>query len=64
MSMCQEIIKGKPCDGKRKQFNLKVDYWVDEDKQTEGVLLTHQSACSKCGIETEHTTRYIEVKEE
>lgn len=63
MSVCQEIIKGKPCLGKRKQFNLTVDYWVDEDKQTEGVLLTHHSWCKECGITRERTTRYEEVEE-
>ena len=71
MSICKEIKNtvltaggGEPRGGKRKWFNLKGDYWADEDKQTEGVLLTNQYWCSKCGITTEHTTRYIEVKEE
>ena len=63
MGMCQEITKGKSCGGKRKQFNLKVDYWVDEDKQTEGVLLTHQSGCRQCGIILDRTTRYEQVTE-
>ncbi len=63
MSVCQEIIKNEPCGGKRKQFNLTVDYWVDEDKQTEGVLLTHQNWCNKCGIVREYTKRYKEIEE-
>ena len=63
MSVCQEIIKGKPCGGKRKQFNLTVDYWVDEDKQTQGVLLTRHNGCRECGIIRERTTRYKEIEE-
>ena len=63
MSICNEIIKNKPCGGKRIAFEPILDHWVDEEKQTEGILLMHQNWCDKCGIVREHTTRYEEIKE-
>ena len=63
MSICKEIVKNEPCGGKRTAFEPILDYWADEEKGTEGILLLHQNWCGKCGIVREHTTRYEEIKE-
>jgi|11_taG_2_1085331.scaffolds.fasta_scaffold57354_1 hypothetical protein len=63
MGMCIEIVKNEPCGGKRTAFEPILDYWADEEKQTEGILLLHQNWCDKCGIVKEFTTRYKEIEE-